>query len=275
MLTLSLAIVVGFLIGPWLGIVVDRIYDREQLAPVHRCQICRAPVAGASLIPVWSWTSRCSLTPSHNRWRYPTVDIGTAASFGLLGYHFGDSWQLVPFMVAFAILVVAAVFDAETHLLLDILTFPLMALVAFGVLVLSTPNDWSGGISSALAGGATAGLLLFVPHLIYPQGMGFGDVKLAPTLGMLVGWTTVSTRDAVVLAFYSTLLGLIIGGVIGLVLQKVRSGALIGQPPQWLHSNDLEEDEHELFVRELPFGPFLIVGALVAILASSLILSPA
>ncbi len=275
MLILSLAVVAGFIIGPWLGVVVDRLYDRERFAPVHRCQICREPITGSSLLPVLSWTSRCSVTPSHSRWRYPAVDIGTAAVFGLLGYHFGDSWQLIPYLVAFAVLVVAAVFDAETHLLLNVLTFPLMALVAFGVFVLSTPNGWSGGISSALAAGVTSGLLLFVPHLVYPRGMGFGDVKLAPTLGMLVGWTTTSTSDAVVLAFYSTLLGLIIGGVTGLVLQKLRTGPLIGEPPQWLNSDDLEEDEHELFVRELPFGPFLIIGALVAILASSVILSQA
>lgn len=272
MLILSLAIVAGLVVGPWLGVVVDRVYDRESFAPVHRCQVCRQPLVGATMVPVLSWTRRCSTTPSHTRWRYPAVDISTAAAFGLLAHHFGESWQLIPYLVAFAILVVLGVFDAETHLLLDVLTFPLMALVAFGVLVLSTPNGWGQGISAALAGGVAYGLFLFVPHLVYPKGMGLGDVKLAPTLGLLLGWTTTSIREAIVLVFYAMLIGNLSGGLVGLALGRFKKGALIGEPPQWLRDDDLAEDEYELFLKEVPFGPFLIAGTLATILASSVIL---
>ena len=225
-------------------------------------------MTGQHLVPIVSWFGRCSTTPTHRRWRYPAIDLSTAVVFGLLAWHFGSSWQLLPYLAAFAVLVVLGAFDLEAHLLLNILTRPLLGATLVAVLVLSTPNDWNDGITAALVGGLTYWLLIFVPHLVYPRGMGFGDVKLAPTLGLLVGWTTQSLSGAVVLAFWAFILGNLSGGLTGLALRAIKGGRVICDVPAWFDEDELEEDEVELFTTELPFGPFLILGALIAILAS-------
>ena len=55
--------------------------------------------------------------------------------------------------------------------------------------------------------------ILFVAHIVYPRGMGFGDVKLALLMGLILGWPAGSTANAV----YLVLMGLILGCVVGIV----------------------------------------------------------
>jgi leader peptidase (prepilin peptidase)/N-methyltransferase len=79
----------------------------------------------------------------------------------------------------------------------------------------------------------------FVLAFIYPAGMGFGDVKLAGVLGLYLGW--LGWAELVIGGF----LGFLYGGVVGLLLMLVRRAGRKSQ---------------------IPFGPFMLVGALTAIL---------
>ncbi|MEZ5342299.1 MAG: A24 family peptidase [Acidimicrobiales bacterium] len=268
----ALTVVVGLVIGPWLGIVVDRLYSREALVPTPRCQVCRGPVSGAPLVPVVSWFGRCSIDQSHRWWRYPVIDIGLAVTFGLLANYFGSSWQLVPFIVAFAVMVAVSVFDLETHLLPDAVTVPLFGAAAAAVLVLSTPNGHGDAIGPAFAGALFYGALLLLTHLVYPAGMGLGDVKLVPTLGLVLGWSTTSIADALVLVFWAFLFGNLTGGLIGLVMRGAKVATAVPGGPDWFDDDELPDDEIDLFNKEVPFGPFLVIGALLSLLLSNAIL---
>ncbi len=246
LVALALA-VFGIVVGPLVGVIADRVLDREAPSPVHRCRTCRASLGPASLIPIRSWWLACPEDPDHRQWRYPLVDVSLAASFALAGWRFGTTWMLAPYLLLFVSFVVMSVIDLEEKLLLNILTYPTLGLGLFLVLVLSGPNDHADGIWPALIGAAVYGLILGAAFLAYPPGLGFGDVKLAPTLGLAMGWLAADSFNAVRMVLYSLILGFLVLGVLGLV-----HGRISGEGRK----------------AELPAGPFLIVAALVLIVVS-------
>ncbi len=191
-----------------------------------------------SLVPVLNWSSTC--TQQHRHWRYIATDLLTASTFAVAGFRFGLSWQLWPYLLLFAALVAMSVIDLETKLLVNVLTFPTLGLLLFAILVMSPPNDFSAGIAPALWAGGLYYLFFLVVYRIYPAGMGFGDVKLAPTLGLAIGWMFDDPLMAIQRMLVAVIIGLLSGGVIGLVLQRSRKA-------------------------EIPFGPFMVLGTVIVI----------
>ena len=105
------------------------------------------------------------------------------------------------------------------------------------VVAVSLIEDHPEWIRYALAGaGFYFGFLLLV-HLIYPRGMGFGDVKLAAVMGLYVGWLGTSYTAAFGLVLWAMLIGFVIGSIIGMVLLAIRRRS-----------------------KQIPFGPFLALG---------------
>ncbi len=251
MLAILLALV-GLLIGPLLGIVVDRAVERERPELNHRCRTCGTSLGSTSLIPVLSWFARCPTDRSHRNLRYPAVDILTAASFAVAGLRFGWTWQLGPYLLLFAVLVVMSVIDYETHLLLDILTWPSLGVGLFLVLVLSGVMGYEEGIWPALVGAIVYGVIMFLAYRAYPPGLGMGDAKLAPTLGLFLGWLSTTPMGAIRLVFYALIVAMLGAGLLGLALRMVRV-------------NDKDA--------ELPLGPALAMSAVLMIVVSDSILT--
>jgi leader peptidase (prepilin peptidase)/N-methyltransferase len=241
-LTAAICTFLGLVLAPLVGIVVDRAVEREPFQLQLRCPTCGQSLGPQSLIPLFGLGVLCS--QRHKGWRYPLTTAATAAAFGLAGYRFGFSWQLWPYLGLFALLVAMAVIDIETKLLVNILTYPAALGFLFAVLVLSAPNDFSDGIAPALWSGGLYMFFFLLVHVIYPAGMGLGDVKLAPTLGLAIGWLFTDSLIAVQRMLLAVILGLVLGGVIGLILQRSRKA-------------------------EVPFGPFMVLGALIVIGATA------
>ncbi len=241
-LTAAVCVILGLVVGPWLGLGVDRSVERERLEPHLRCGTCRSTLGRTSLLPLRSWFATCP--QGHRSWRYPVVDVSAAVLFGIAGWRFGWSWQLWPYLLFFAVLIVMSVVDLEHKLLLNILTFPTLALGLFAVLALSTPNGFSEGIAPALWAAGAYFAFFYLAHRIYPAGMGLGDVKLAPSLGLFIGWLTEDPFVAVELMLFAVLIGLVAGGLIGFIAQRSRKA-------------------------EIPFGPFMALGAVVVIASTS------
>lgn len=251
--TLALALgLLGIVLGPFLGIIVDRAVERERPEPEHRCQVCGHGFGIRSLIPVASWFGRCPTDPGHRNLRYPLTDIATAVTFAVAGMRFGWTWQLAPYLILFAALVVMSVIDAETHLLLDILTGPSLAIGLFLVLVLSGANDYSAGVWPAMTGAAVFGVFMFLAYRVYPPGLGFGDVKLAPTLGLFLGWLSTNPLGAVVLVIYAILFANLGAAIVGFVLRAIKKSGRGA---------------------EIPLGPFLTLGTVVLIVMSNQVLA--
>ena len=200
--------------------------------------MCGVSLGVKALVPVLNWFAECS--NGHRNWRYPLTDLLTAASFAVAGFRFGLSWQLWPYLLFFAALVAMSVIDLETKLLVNVLTFPTLGGLLFAVLALSGPNGFAAGIGPALWAGGLYLLFFFVVHRVYPAGMGFGDVKLAPSLGLAIGWMFDDPFPAIQTMLIAVIIGLLSGGIIGIILQRSRKA-------------------------EVPFGPFMALGTVIMI----------
>ncbi len=248
--------VVGLLVGPFLGIVVDRIIERESLEMNHRCPVCGSNLGSASIIPVRSWFVRCPTDPGHSRWRYAVTDVMTAVLFAVAANRFGWTWQLWPYLALFALFVVMAITDWEHHLLVNELTKSTFVLALGSVLILGGLVGREDAIWPAIGAGLFAGIFFLVFHLIYPPGLGLGDVKLAPSIGLFVGWLGEDVLDGISLTLNALVVGMLLGGVVGLVLRRWANGQpaerFADQPEEWIPG-------------EVPLGPFLIVGAVILI----------
>jgi leader peptidase (prepilin peptidase) / N-methyltransferase len=213
---------VGLLVGPVLGVIVDRAVQRERLQPHHRCTACRSPMGGRSMVPVLSWFGRCAACGRHPGWRYPVTDLAAVGALAVVGGRFGFDWPTVAYAALAAVLVVLSVIDVETHLLPDVITFPALLGGLALVVALSVAGGTTDRIPGALVGAATAFGILLVLHVAMPAGLGFGDVKLAPTLGLFIGWLYPSLLTGVSLVLYTLLIASAAGGLLGVAVNLVR-----------------------------------------------------
>lgn len=148
------------------------------------------------------------------------------------------------------------VIDIEHHLLLNLLTYPTLGAGTFAVLVLSGPNGFSDGVNPAFITAAVFGMAFLLLHVVYPPGLGLGDVKLIPSLALFIGWLTVDTLDAIQRSLYMFIGASFSLSVVGLSMkawakrQPVERFA--DQPDDWVAG-------------EVPMGPFLAVATIVTI----------
>lgn len=204
-------------------------------APVRSvCHRCDAPIVGW-----WSprGCGRCRARLGPAAW-WPGVACGV--SWAWLGWRFGLAPELVPYLSLATLGVLLAAVDLACLRLPDILVKPGYGAGAalFAVLAVSQsawPALLRAGVAAALLAGGYL-LLALLPGAV----LGYGDVKLAGLLGMFLGW--LGWRE--VLA--GVLLPFVISGVVALVLLATR-----------------RVTRHTL----MPFGPAMLLGALLAVAA--------
>ncbi len=235
-----LAVPFGLVLGSFLNVVIHRLPRGESVVkPRSRCPGCEREISPRDNLPVLSWLllrGRCRDCASPISARYPLVELSTGLLLAAVAaVHLGDTTELVLGMVLVAFLVPMALIDLDHRIIPNRLTAP-AAVVA---IVLGTALDPSGEPERLIAGVAAAGFLL-VAALIKPGGMGMGDVKLAGVLGLFLG-----APVAVAL-----MVGLVTGTVAGAVIMA-RLGVKAGRKAA------------------VPFGPFLAVGGVVAVLAGA------
>jgi leader peptidase (prepilin peptidase)/N-methyltransferase len=167
--------------------------------------------------------------------------------FLLAAVRFADApWgELLAFLVLFTALAALTVVDAELYRLPDRIVLPTLALSVPLIALVSILADEPERLRCAAVGALLYFGFLFVAHLISPRGMGFGDVKLAAVMGLYVGWLGTDDIQALALVLWAMLIGFVSGTVIGVVLLVVRRRS-----------------------RAFPFGPFLALGCVAAVLLS-------
>nr|WSW67075.1 A24 family peptidase [Streptomyces sp. NBC_00995] len=169
--------------------------------------------------------------------------IVTALACAVLAAATGSRPELAVWLLLTPVGVLLATIDRRVHRLPDQLTLPAAAAAAVLLGVAALLPEHGGNWLSALLGGAVLGAFYLLLFLINPSGMGFGDVKLALTLGVALGWYG---WDVV---FAGGFAGFLFGAVYGLGLVMMRrAGRKTG----------------------IPFGPFMIAGALLGILFGAL-----
>jgi leader peptidase (prepilin peptidase)/N-methyltransferase len=164
-----------------------------------------------------------------------------AVVWGFLAWRIGDlaGWAALPAFLLFGWLAITLIWiDADVHRLPDGLVLP--AYPALGALLLvasATSGEWRAMLV-ALACMAGAYSLYFVMALISPASLGFGDVKLAGLIGLVLGWLGVPV------ALLGLMAGFVVGGVIALVFLLARRAGWKSQ---------------------IAFGPAMLIGALVGL----------
>ncbi|MFF1742163.1 prepilin peptidase [Streptomyces mirabilis] len=169
----------------------------------------------------------------------PLVALATAGACAGLALATGARPELAVWLLLAPLGVLLAVVDFRVQRLPDVLTLPLagLALVLLGVMALVPEH--AGQWPTALFGSLVLGGAYFLLFLVNPNGMGFGDVKLALGIGAVLGWYGWGT---VVLGTFA---GFLFGGLYGLGLVLMRRAGR---------------------KTSIPFGPFLIAGAYVGLL---------
>jgi leader peptidase (prepilin peptidase)/N-methyltransferase len=162
-----------------------------------------------------------------------------------VGARFHDSWSLPAFLVLTTALIALSWIDLEHSILPNRIVFPLSVVMPVLLVVAAIGDRDAGALVRAGLGGIAAFAALFVLHLISPRSMGFGDVKLAFVLGLGLGW--LGWGELVLGLFLAFLYGALIG--VALILLRRRG-----------------RKDH------VPFGPFLALGTMTAILWGEAIL---
>ena len=214
--------------------------------PASHCTTCMTPLRAHELIPVLSFLwlkGRCSHCDAEVSWRYPLVELAVAVWWGWCAAH----WGLTPAAVAWSgfgtVLLALALIDADTMLLPDNLTLPLL----WAGLVLSALGWINVNLTDSVWGAVAGYLFLWLVHAVFKmvtgkQGMGEGDFKLLAALGAWLGWLALPG-----LVLMASLLGVLIA-----LVMRWRGALASGQA--------------------LPFGPSLaIAGACIACYEPALI----
>src|SRR4051794_20361223 len=239
---LAPAALFGLIIGSFLNVVAWRLPRGESLIrPRSKCPGCLAQVKPYDNLPVVSWLAlrgRCRGCGERISPRYPVIEAVTAVLYvAVVAAKHDDVLQMVLGLVLVTFLVPIAVIDLDHRIIPNKLTGPAAILtIALGAAL--EPSY----LPEQLAAGAGALLFFYLPALIHRKGMGMGDVKLAAVLGLYLG-------RAVSPAIFA---GLILGVVVGAAI---------------VASKGVSEGRRT----KVPFGPFLALGALIAIFAGDAI----
>lgn len=243
----------GLIIGSFLNVVIYRYNTGRSVGGRSGCLSCGKKLEFWELVPVFSWIflgGKCSNCKTKISWQYPLVELSTATLFALLTFHFQipTSYFLLPtlnfllFLIIISILVVIFVYDIKHKIIPDALVFSFAGLaLLFRLLETNFSNlqliDWFNLFS---------GLIFFVPFFllwVVSNGMwiGLGDGKLALGIGWMLGF--VNGVSAIILSFW-------IGAVVAstfILIDRLK-----------------ERGKHITMKTEVPFAPFMILGALIA-----------
>ena len=237
--------VLGLVIGSFLNVMIYRVPRKESLiAPGSHCPSCGTPIRPWHNIPVVGWLvlrGRCAACRAPISVRYPLVELITgvlfvAVTWRLTAENLGSA---VPAYLYFAAIgITLAAIDLDVRRLPNAIVLPSYPVLA----VLLTASAWWQGdwwsLLRAVIGGAALFAFFLALVLVYPAGMGFGDVRLAGIVGGVMAYLSWG-------AFLTgAFAGFLLGALTGLGLMAVRRGGRR---------------------TAIPFGPFMIAGAFIAL----------
>lgn len=230
----AIAFAPGLALGSFLNVVAARVPLRRSIVtPASACMSCAHELSWYENVPVLSWIAlrgRCSSCGERISARYPAVELTAALLVAGCFWKFGLSGEAALAAFFCLTLVPISAIDVEHRIIPNRIVVPAAAIVLAAQTALNPSPEW------AIAGFGASGFLLLTA-LMYPAGMGMGDVKLALLLGAMLGRTVP------------------IAILVGLVAAMVPSFVLLAR--------------HGSAARKMgiPLGPFLALGAVVALFA--------
>jgi leader peptidase (prepilin peptidase)/N-methyltransferase len=230
----ALALAPGLALGSFLNVVAARVPLRRSIvSPGSACMTCGHELSWYENIPLLSYAAlrgRCRECDEHIPLRYPAVELVSALLVAGCAWKFGLHGEaLVASFFCLALVAVSAT-DLEHRIIPNRIVVPAAAIVLVAQTALKPSPEWA--IAAFGASGA-----LFLAALVYPAGMGMGDVKLALLLGAMLGRTVP------------------VAILLGMVVALVPAFVLLAR-----HGSKARK-------MGIPLGPFLALGAAVALFA--------
>ena len=229
----------GLVLGSFLNVVAARVPLRRSVVhPGSACMECSAPIAWYDNAPLVSFLvlrGRCRHCSAAIPLRYPAVELATGLLVAACLLAFGASAYALLAAAWCAVLVAISAIDLEHRIVPNRIVLPAAAAVLVARTLIDPSPEWLLGALGAFA-------FLLAAALVYPAGMGMGDVKLALLLGAMLG------RDVGV------------GLMAGMVAAMVPSVVLLAR-----HGGAARK-------MGIPFAPFLAIGAVLALFAGEAVL---
>ena len=234
-----LVFIFGAAVGSFLNVCIYRLPAKTSIVkPSSRCPNCGHPIRYRDNLPIISFIllgGKCRDCKSRISWRYPLVELITAALALILFIKFNLSLTFLVFFIFTAVLIVITFIDLDHQIIPDILTLPGIPLFFLAaVFIVKVP--WLEALIGLLVGGGVLFIIAFVYELISKrEGMGGGDIKLLAMIGGFLGW-----KSLVFILLFSSL-----------------TGAIIGIAVMTIKKQDMKY--------AIPFGPFLSAAAIAYI----------
>jgi leader peptidase (prepilin peptidase)/N-methyltransferase len=238
-MTIIFAFIAGTVIGSFLNVCVHRLPREESIIrPRSRCPACQAQIRAIDNIPLISFLllgARCRDCGNPIAWRYPLVEALTGTLFAMTVAWFGVTPRAALLLAFLSGLVVVSFIDLDHQIIPNVVTLPGIPLGLLAGLVLGEPPLLDRVMGTLLGAGFLYLVLFYGGALFGQEAMGEGDLNLIALVGAFLGW------QAVALTIF---LGCLFGSAVGLAL---------------IASRRLGRRQH------IPFGPFLSLGAVVAL----------
>ncbi len=238
-MTVVFAFLFGAVVGSFLNVCIHRLPKEESIVvPRSRCPVCQRPIRAWDNIPLLSFIllrGHCRSCGHPISWRYPLVEALTAFLFVLTVSRFGVTLTSAFLLTFLCGLVVVSFIDLDHQIIPNVITLPGIPLGFIGGLLVWEP-PLLDRLLGALAGAGFLYLVLFYGGVLYGQeAMGEGDLNLIALVGAFLGWKAVVV---------TILVACFVGSGVGLGLMALMR---------------LGRRQH------IPFGPFLSLGAVVAL----------
>lgn len=245
-----LVFIFGAIVGSFLNVVILRMRTGRGLGGRSMCFSCGKTLGARELVPIASFFAlrgKCAGCGERISWQYPLVEALSGIVFVLSAMHASivaeTAWQWIIhfsfYAATFSTLVVIAIYDARHKIIPDAPLYLLLALSLFAPALQALSQTYFGSpwIDHMVAAFALAAPFAGIWLVSGGRLMGLGDAKLAFCIGLLLGIS--GGVAAVLLAFWA-------GAAVGVVLLLLRKRALT-------------------IKSELPFAPFLALGAALAL----------
>lgn len=230
----------GAVIGSFLNVVIFRLPRGTSVVfPASACGSCKQELRWFENIPILSWVvlgAKCARCKAPISVQYPLVEATTALLFALVVATTPVGFEMAARLMFACAMVVLFGIDLEHQILPNVITLPGIV-VGFAFALVGPPGWLASGIGILLGGGVLYAIACGYYLVRKEEGLGMGDVKMLAMIGAFLGWKAVLLT--LVLASFS-------GAVVGMAMIAFNRGSM---------------------KYALPFGTFLAIGALIAMLA--------
>jgi leader peptidase (prepilin peptidase)/N-methyltransferase len=248
--------VLGITIGSFLNVVIFRLNTGRSFGGRSACMTCKNTLSWYELIPVFSFLGlggRCGTCKTKISIQYPVVELICGIIYAFLFLKFQDifffntftfAFTYAYYTAAFSLLLVIAVYDLKHKVIPDILSLIFGILTFIGLFFFSEKSSFIFSPHLPLILDFLSGIFIALPFYLFwlaskGRWMGLGDAKLAIGIGWLLGISEV--LSGVVVAFW-------VGASVGIALVLISK-------------------KHNM-KSEIPFAPYLVLGAFIAFLFS-------